>query len=240
MKKIILLLATMIIGLSHPIQVQAGFTLSQCDWNPYVGADLQWRYMSFKEGFGENTLEHSAPQGNGYAGIRLSDYVALEGGFEAAKTRNRIATLSAGEVAAGTVIGALMSPTVFRSEIKMQDIHVDLLGLYPIYDFNACPIEVFGSLGAAFVKATSERQTLAVAGIPRSLTRTLIVKKTVVRITTGLQYQLGNHLGIRGTVGWLNTAPLTIYSNDGIAGTFIPEVKPLDTFFCGIGLFWAF
>src|SRR5215467_5340076 len=107
MKKIIFLLAA-IISLSHPIQTQAGFSLNNCEWNPYLGADLQWRYMDFKQGYGENTLEHSAPQGNGYAGIKLSDYVALEGGFEAAKTRNRIATLSAGERAAGAIIGALM------------------------------------------------------------------------------------------------------------------------------------
>ncbi len=207
-------------------------------FNLYIGADAQVRRMDFKGGYGDNLLRHNSPQGNGYVGLKFNEYLALEMGYESTVTRNRLTTLTTGDVSAGTPVLAVVSPVIFRSKIKMKGPHVDVVGFYSFYE--ASPAQLFGSVGVAFIKGTAQRQTVSMANQPASTVRTLSGDKRVMRLAGGLQYMLGDHLGLRGTVGWSDTNRFVISSNDNLPGLRLPEIKPKGTTFYGLGLLWAF
>lgn len=211
----------------------AGWKLS-----PYIGVDAQVRRMDFKGGYGNNLLRHHSPQGNAYAGLKLNEWLGLEVGFESTITRSRLSTLTNGDLAAGTPIEALMSPSVFRSKMKIKGPHVEVVGFYSFYEGSPC--QLLASVGASFLKGTIERQTLSSFNIPRSTVRTLSARKRILRLGAGLQYMLGKHLGARVTVGWENTSKMVIYSNDQRPCRFLPEIKPKNTAVGGLGLLWAF
>src|ERR1043165_1911699 len=82
----------------------------------YIGLDGQLRRMRFKEGFGDNLLKKSYPQGNVYAGIKLSDHTGIEFGYESTVERSCTATLESGQCAAGLAIPQQASPAVFKTK----------------------------------------------------------------------------------------------------------------------------
>jgi hypothetical protein len=214
-------------------------TASNFEWSklkPYVGADAQERKMDFKGGFGDNIFQHTAPQGNIYAGLKFKDFVALELGYEATTTRTREATLTTGDVAAGTPVPSVSSPVVFKSKAKIKGPHVDLVGFYPFYADS--PFQLLGSVGVAVLKGTFERRTIQMAGAASGTRRTLSHNKSVIRLAGGLQYMLGQHFGTRMTVGWVNTSKMVIQSDDAIAPIAI--VKPKNSTTYGLGILWAF
>jgi len=228
------------IAVSIPVQVMA---LSP-EWysinihNPYVGFDVQERRMAFKEGFGDNLLHRTSPQGNIYAGILLNEHVGVEAGYEATRTRSRTATLVAGELSGGVPIPVGMSPATFRSNIKIQGPHLGLVAYLPICEI-CCPFEWYGYIGAARFKATAERSTLAFgpAGTP-GLTRKLSARKTIVRAALGIQYKWTERVSLRGTVAWAGTRRIIIHANDTLNNP--PEFKPMVSVAYGLGALWNF
>ncbi|HRA43191.1 MAG TPA: hypothetical protein PLV31_05875 [Gammaproteobacteria bacterium] len=210
-------------------------------YRPYVGADTQVRRMDFKGGFGDNLLKHHSPQGNLYAGIKLNDSVAIEAGYEATKTRTRDVTLTTGDIAAGVPIGAgpTGSPAIFKSRMKIQGPHVDLVGFYSFRE--GLPVQLIGSVGVSFFKGTVERRGIAM-GVPPTAgrVRTLSQRKAVLRLMGGLEYKWDCNLGARATIGLVKTGKLVIFSNDQIAGSFKPAIKPKESTVYGLGMFWIF
>lgn len=210
-------------------------------YKPYVGIDAQVRRMDFKGGFGDNLLQHHSPQGNVYAGLKFNDCIAVEAGYETTRTRTRDATLYTGEIAAGAPIGSgpTASPAVFKSTIKIKGPHVDLVGFYSFRE--DLPVQLLGSVGVSFFKGTAERRGISMGNPPTAgRVRTLSEHKAVLRLMAGLEYKWDCHLGARATVGLVKTGKLVIYSNDGIPGTFTPEIKPKDSTVYGLGIFWIF
>jgi hypothetical protein len=193
--------------------------------------------MDFKGGYGDNLLRHNSPQGNGYVGLQFNEHVALEVGYESTITKNRLTTLTTGDVASGTPVPARASPVVFISKIKMKGPHIDVVGFYPFYEGS--PLQLWGSIGVAFIKGTAERQRISMANQPAFMVRTLSADKRVLRFAGGLQYMLGDHLGVRGTLGWVDTNRLVIFSNDNIPSTILPEIKAKGTTFYGLGFLWC-
>jgi len=209
-------------------------------YRPYIGLDAQMRRMDFKGGFGDNLLRHNAPQGNLYAGIKLNDCVGVEAGYEATETRSREATLTTGEVAAGMPVASAFSPIDFKSKVKVQGPHLDLVGFYSFGE--NVPVQLLGSVGVSFFKGTVERRTVQFSNPPiaSTMNRTLSEHKAVLRLMGGLQYLWGCNLGARATIGLVKTSKLVIFSNDGLPGIFVPEIKPKDSTVYGLGVFWIF
>ncbi|HXH55017.1 MAG TPA: hypothetical protein VNK03_04665 [Gammaproteobacteria bacterium] len=208
------------------------------DYKPYIGFDAQVRRMDFKGGFGDNLLQHHSPQGNVYAGIKLNDRIAIEAGYESTITRTRDVTLHTGDVAAGSPVVAGMSPSVFKSKMKIKGSHVDLVGFYSFRE--DLPVQLIGSVGVSFFKGTVQRKGVAMStpAIPGRI-RTLSARKPVLRLMGGLEYKWNCHLGARATIGLVKTSKLVIFSNDGLTGT-APEIKPKDSTVYGLGVFWLF
>ncbi len=206
--------------------------------SPYIGVDAEVRRMDFKGGFGDNILQHHSPQSNIYAGLKFNDYVGIEAGYEATTTRTRTATLTTCDFAAGTPIPVGMSPIIFKSKLKIKGPHVDLVGFYTID--QRYPLQVLGAIGVSFVKGTVERRTLQAAGVTMSMNRTLSENRALLRLTAGLEYMFGEHLGARGTIGWVNTGKIVIYANDNVQSIYVPEIKPKDSTIYGLGILWRF
>jgi len=204
----------------------------------YVGADAQVRRMDFKGGFGDNLLQHHSPQSNIYAGVKLNEVVGIEAGFEATTTRTRTMTLMTGDVVNGATLPANMSPAVFKSKMKIKGPHIEAVGYYSFQE--ASPVQLIGAAGVSVFKATAERRTLSMAGLPGTTTRKLVQHKTVLRLTGGLQYALNENCFARLTVGWVNTSKMTIYANDGIVSKTNPAIKPKNSTVYGLGMGWIF
>ncbi len=204
----------------------------------YVGADAQVRRMDFKGGYGDNLLQHHSPQGNLYGGLKFTPTLGVEFGYEATTTRTRTATLTTGDISNGATISEMISPAVFKSKQKIKGPHVDLVGYYSFYEDS--PFQLVGSIGAAVLKATFERKTLSLHGVPSTIVRKLSLHKTVLRLMGGLQYGLSENLGARFSLGWVNTSRMVIYATDGMPSPYTPAVKPKNSFVYGIGMLWTF
>ncbi len=205
-----------------------------CPHAPYLGADLQERQMRYKKGYGDNLLKNTAIQGNLYAGMKLQENMAVEFGYEATKTKSRIATLYAGDIGAGNAILSGSSPATFRTTATVKGPHLNLLGFQ---SFAKSPdFKLFASVGAGVFRSGFQRETLSTGpfGIPGA-TRVLSKNKFVVRLTGGAQYMLNKHLGARLGIGWVNTSNVTAHTSDKKL-----IFKPKDTTFGGLGLLWVF
>lgn len=205
----------------------------------HIGADAQVRRMDFKGGFGDNMLQHHSPQGNIYGGVNFNKYLGLEFGYEATSTRTRMVTLTTGDVATGTPIRETASPAIFRSKAKIKGPHLDLVGLW--FPAENSPLQIIGAVGVSIIKGTFERQTLQLGNMSMDMTRSLSDRKSVLRLTGGVQYMVDKNWGIRLTVGWINTGRMVILANDGgAAGANSPEIKPKNSTVYGLGALWAF
>jgi len=210
-------------------------------FNPYVGMDAQIRHMDFKRGWGNNLFNHNLAQGNLYVGTKFCPNVGVELGYEASITRARTVTLTTGELlSAGAPIPAILSPAVFRTRARLRGPHADLVGFYRFCDDY--PLEVIGSIGVSLLKATFERRVLKLHDMPlkSSVVRTFSRHKVVLRLMGGLQYMLGDNLGARATIGWVNTHKLVIPPSDGLPNPTFAKIKPKNSTIAGLGLFWIF
>lgn len=219
-------------------------TAIEWQFNPYLGADAQWRRTNFKGGFGDNVFAHTFPQANAYLGFKFHKYAGLEGGYEVGRSRTRITSLSTGDISLGAAIPPAISPVVFRSRAKFRGPHIDLVGYFePV---PGCNTQLIGSVGVAFLKGTFDRRTIAIrnsvtgATITTNTLRTLSQNKTVLRLGGGLQYMLCDNWGVRGMVGWENTARMVVFAKDGMPGVVTPEVKPRNSTNYSIGLLWSY
>lgn len=229
-KRVTAILLTTLCGINATPAMALGFS------KPYVGFDIQERQMKYKKDFGANMLKDTSPQGNLYVGVKLKDSLALELGFEAARTKSRTVTLYAGDVAAGMTISAAMSPYIVKSMAKVRGPHVDLVGFY---GFEADPaFKLLGSVGVGVFRGYYERNVLQMGPTATpGIVRTLSKNKAITRLIGGMQYMLGEHIGTRLTAGWVNTTRVSAQSNDGMRTLFF---KPRNTVSYGMGMFWVF
>lgn len=205
----------------------------------YVGADIQARRMKFKEGFGDNLLHKTHPQGNIYAGFKINENMAVEIGHESTITRTCESTLMAGECSAGTLISNIIEPVFFKTKIKIKGPHFDFVGFYPLHNY---PIQFIGSLGISSHKATVERKTnmFGNPSIPSGTVRTLLKHNIALRCMGGAQYLTDYGLGFRGTITFVKTRNIVIKKNDNHPSLIIPTIKAKDSIVYGIGGFYNF
>lgn len=223
------------------VMLAASSSLAAMQWqfDPYVGADAQWRRTNYRAGFGNNLFAHTFPEGNVYGGFKFHEYFSLEGGYEVARSRTRMSILTTGDIAAGMPISEIFSPVIYKSKAKFQGPHFDLVGYYkPCEEYTT---QLIGSVGVAILKGTFERRTIQYHdNISSSVVRTMSNNKSVLRLAGGLQYLFTECWGFRGMVGWENTAKIKAHHNDGIVGLYPPIVKPQNSTIYSVGLFWAY
>lgn len=205
---------------------------------PYVGFDAQFRRMNYHAGYGDNLLFRQSPQANIYVGLKFNDYVGAEIGYDATSTLTRDATLTTGQLAAGSPIEEDTSPAVFKSKSQLRGAHADLVGFYSFCE--NWPTQLFGSVGIGFVRGMFERRSISMNNMPSSTNRTFGKHRAALRLTGGLQYLWNCHLGMRVSIGYVNTNNLRAFQNDGVPSIPVAIIKPKDSFVYGLGLFWLF
>lgn len=222
---------------------------SDCDLKekascPYIGVNVKILHSDYKKGYGDNLINHNVPQWAVYSGLKLTDNVYLEGGYEHSIQRKRFRKLTPQDTITGHPMPSSINPAYFISKLTLKGPYIDIIKLYQLSSDKRA--HFFLSSGISLLKAKAERRTVCIhpASIPTYPTPGIIRKlegdKLVLRVSMGLQYMVTDQLGFRTSAGWMNTSKLQICSSDGVCALYYPEIKPKDTVNYSLGLFWAF
>ncbi len=219
---------------------------------PYVGADAEFRHMDYHKAFGGNIINHDAPQGNVYGGIRLGEYFAVEAGYEATKRKTRASSLKTGDTLAGFILPLFVGAprcnlTRWSTTSQTKGLHANILGFFPICELYR--LKLIGMVGFARLKAKSTLHFLAnedgdvldqIQGETINIFRT---KKTVLRLGAGLQHMIDCNWGIRGMVKWEASKKLKMNSTNRIlngGGPVTFSIRPKNSVIYSIGAFYTF
>ena len=222
--------------LSSSLAMAGGLELS----SPYVGAELQGHYVAFKKGEGKGIFpkaKHPYLQGNLFLGVKFSNYVGLEAGYEASESRTRVATNSGPDfVMMGRQL-ELDETTVTDDYAKLNSPYASLIGFLPL---DRCQMtQLIGVVGIAYPKLKLIHREIAneLGSYPEATIRDFIHRKPVLRLGLGIQTMLVKNLGIRGMVNWEN---LSRFKNLAPKQKSNYRVSLKDSFQYGLGLFWKF
>jgi len=204
----------------------------------YFGADVQYCKMCFKQNYGDNLYSKKSLGLNPFVGINIKDSpFSIEAGYQYCDS-SRTSTLTANEYASGAQIPQTLEPMTFRSSLKLKGPHVSLLLLTPRYD--AYPLQFFGGIGVSHTKATFERATMQFNSFVGKTNRKMEASRSLRRLTLGANYFFTENFAIRATLALVNTEKLHAFASNGIQSHFIPEVRPQNSVYYGLGLRWGF
>ncbi len=232
-----------------------------CGLDAYAGIDAQMRHMPFQKNFGGNILKRRYPEGNVFAGMKFNDYVGIEAGYEFSKKQHSTKTHQVGEVVFGLPIPPpepeLSSITyVSRASSKVNGFNLNLIGFLPIL-CEEYHTQLIGSVGIATLK-TRIRNALTTTSVelietilnPSGVPFTTVKpdnslykkRKTLFRMTAGIQYMTNCFIGIRGLVTWENTAQLKTRGKEIETGQISVGdfAKPKKSLVYGLGVFRHF
>jgi hypothetical protein len=173
---------------------------------PFIGADFGERNMGFEQPYGSNIFKKREPQYDIYGGVRLCRYVGVGVGYEKSGLKNRQSRLVDGDTFLGLVIGPGEGPESHDTEVQISGRHIDLMGFYPV--IPSMNVELFGSIGLVKNHLKLQDIFVAIDDIPLEdpIYRNYDEKKTVSRVTIGLQTIFFKHVGIRGMLAWEETS----------------------------------
>lgn len=248
-KKLALVVAPIVLLAASAATAENRFGLT-----PYVGADAEFRHMDYHKAFGGNVINHNSPQGNVYAGVRLSEYLGVEAGYEATKRKTRRSTLKNGDILTGFTLDnpAAPAPDVygFNTTTQTKGLHANFVGFLPICDLYR--LQLIGMVGLARLKTktTLTWETLNDNSIGPAVPtgqdiNIFRAKKTVLRLGAGLQHMINCNWGVRGMVKWEASKKLKMSSTTNPAITFgnplaTLSIKPKNSVIYSLGVFYTF
>jgi hypothetical protein len=211
---------------------------NQWGLTPYVGADVQSRHMNWGKGLGDNAFSHNSMQGNVYFGVKFSEYLAVEGGYESTAKKTRTVTVSPGDVLLGNPLaGTLLNQ--FNMTSRISGPHINLVGSTSLSDTHR--LKLLGLVGVASLKANLLGQRTAIMNnsvfipvLPNG--KPFIKRKNLLRLGTALEHMLTDTWGVRVSVIWENTNKLKITASNGAIG--FAQAK--NSFVYGLGAFVSF
>lgn len=237
MKKKLSLVATPIIALaaaSAQADLDFGFT-------PYVGADIQYRHMNYKTGYGDNLYAKHQPQGNIYVGAKFHEYFGIEGGIQATQKQGRNASLYTGDTNLGVYIDSANTNIQYKTTVRTTASHLSLVGFLPISEEYR--LKLIGLAGVSVLKTTVKRThtVLVRLGVPLpndlSPPLTNSQRKSVLRLGAGLEHMFAHNWGIRTSFIWENTNKMSLATTNDTSGRL---AKPKNSLTYGLGAFVSF
>jgi hypothetical protein len=230
----IILISIILAGISLPSWARTCYPVT-LELGPYVGFDVQQRNLRFQKGYGDNTFESHYPQGNLYVGLMLTENFGIELGYEKTLKRSRDSQFTGGDVLLGNTATAGSSGR-FQSHGELYGPHINIIALYkPCDDY---PLEIFGSIGAAYLTAKFDRNLVEFNNGPAASLRTFEQDKAIWRLGAGLQYLFVDCIGVRASLGFENTSQMRMITREVLANP--PQVKLKDSLLWGLGLFYLF
>ena len=202
--------------------------------NLYVGGDAEFRYMNFQKGFGDNLFNHNYPQANLYAGLRLNEYLAVEGGYEASERKTRTTTLRPGDISFGFIIPPNYNPQ-FNTVAQLKALNANVVGTVPISDRYR--LQLIGSVGFARLKAKMVSAYFALDNyVQPPRIDTFIKRKSVLRLGAGIQHRINSNWGVRAMLKWENSNKLRLSNKE----TLNRLARPQNSLMYSFGLFYHF
>lgn len=236
--------------LSAPIIMLAAST-SSADSNffdnsltPYIGADAQFRQMKFDPNRGANVFKKNFPQGNIFAGLKFSDYVGIEVGFEGTNKRSRNSRILPSQYSVGgepVQPNDAAHPSRFQDNISTARIHgphVNMVGTFALLDDPR--LALIGSIGVSRLKMslryTAHIDDEGFLGISRNF----VQRKSILRLGAGIQHMITDCIGVRGVLSWENTGKFNhiLPRETGVHPSVFAAVK--NSFSYGFGVFVNF
>jgi hypothetical protein len=245
-KKLALLSAPIVLLAASAATAENRFGLT-----PYVGADAEFRHMDYHKDFGGNIINHDAPQGNVYAGVRLGEYFAVEGGYEKTKTKNKRSTLKSDDTLGGFVLpknAGDVETFGFNTITQTKGLHANLVGFLPICDLYR--LQLIGMVGFARLKT---KTTLTWATLNGAVVAPLVgpgedinifkAKRSILRLGVGLQHMITCNWGLRGMLKWEASKKLKMDATSPVLDAGNPaalSIKPKNSVIYSIGAFYSF
>lgn len=149
---------------------------------------------------------------NAFTGLAIGEYLSFEGGYELTPVKIHQNNISDIHKLFGTTLAN--APITNYTKFKDKDWHIDALGYLPIN--NKYQTQLIGGIGAARTTISSAtNQMSALKGTSSSNTAATAPgsKKTVLRLSAGVQQMVTDSSGLRLMMGWMNTGNLGIRSD---------------------------
>lgn len=202
----------------------------------FAGVDAHMRNMKFEDQFGGQLFAERFGQYDIYGGIKLFQYFGLMIGHQRTREKQRDSIINEGEQYLGILLLPGDGVESHRSHAKLRGTHIDLMGFYPI-----CPrysVELFATAGLIRNHLQLEDHFYAQDGFlfDEPIVNHWDNKKTVTRLSAGVQATFFKHVGLRALIGWENTAKIK-----DLKPVEVPESRTLvnakNSFIYGIGIF---
>lgn len=203
----------------------------------YLGLEGQVRNMGCKKGFGDLIVRKNHPQANAYLGYKFNENIAIELGYESTETKIKDSCIEEGESVNGVPLPAIISPAIFKTQIKVRGPHIDLVLSKKISD--RYPVSILGSIGISSVTINCRRNLHSISNPPiPGNTRDMRKQSAALRAMGGLQYEFDNGIGVRASLSFVNTGKMVVKVRDRTARKMavVPKVLPRDSFSFGVGI----
>lgn len=237
MKKLILpIVATM--GLLSTTQAFSNDFF--CNVVPYVGIDAEGRHMGYKKGLGNNLFKKEFAEGNIYTGIKFNDWVGLEIGYRESSRKHTRAANTEGAVELGDAPLPAGAVNYSDNTVQIKSPYINLVGYVPLCN----NFQLFGAVGLTRARIQLRYRITGVEldvfpqDVQDRFQRDFKRSKTIFQAQAGAQYLITSCLGLRGYVGFQNTAKFKNISSLTATSTSRASLK--NSFLYGLGVFWNF
>ena len=207
---------------------------------PFVGADFEYSIIKPNDDW-RNLSSREFPGGNGFVGVRLSDYIGFELGYEFTGKKEKTHQFIAGETFFNFTSPVLVGTSV-SSKISFNGWHLDLLGFVPL---DHC-IDLLLSVGYS---ATRTKLQFGVGTVGNPTLINIIPSlhsrgRTFLRLGGGIQWMITDMTGVRALVRWKNTTRITLRNTPAIdflvASYGVSRTMYKDALTAAVGVFFRF
>ncbi len=207
---------------------------------PFVGADFEYSIIKPNDDW-RNLSSREFPGGNGFVGVRLSEYIGFELGYEFTGKKEKTHQFIAGETFFNFTSPLLVGTTV-HSKMSFNGWHLDLLGFVPL---DHC-IDLLLSVGYSATRAKLQFDVgalgnpIVINAFPSLSSR----GRTFLRLGAGIQWMITDMTGVRALLRWKNTNRLNLRSTPAIdflvANYGVSRTMYKDALTAAVGVFFRF
>ncbi len=170
-------------------------------FKPYVGADAQFRFMSFQRDFGSKNFRNRYPQANVYVGLKFCDYLGLEGGYFSSADLTRQSFFQTNELSLGA---NTFADTTSIGSSRIAGWHINAVGFVPVSECYHLSALVY--IGISQCKINLRDITTSIGGLPDNLTVNFSQTKNILRLGAGLEHMITDCIGVRSLISFENTS----------------------------------